>query len=432
MARVPLLALLLALVAIPLGAVEMQVLKDGTPAKLTVLGNASYMRGQYDTAIAHYQQALELDRTYFYALFNLGLTSQQLAGLAKGPEERNRQLIQAQNYFLDALRQRPDNAEVHSCLGLVAYRLGDLTGAIGRFQAAVDASSNPHEKAGYAFNLGTACEAKEDAAAARRAYEQCLQLDDRHYEALYNLGSLHLRLKNYKQAEGYLLQAREVAPQRAEPLLNLAVLTESRGTGDPLPLYNDAVQVASAHQAGLLPRALWHRARFYERATIPGVPTKVRMKEDLLALLAIDPAFPEANGLLGMYYEGLGQFDDAIQHLEREVAEGAFNSASEVDLESHFRLAIIYSEHRRNPAKALEHVSAYYRVRPDASGDALRERALNQGQAPVPKAAGGAKPAAAPTDAGQVEGHAPTAPAASPAPTAPAAPAPAPASGHGH
>jgi len=359
-----------------LTATEVHVLEDGSPAKITVLGNGAYMRGQYETAISFYEKALEVDKTYFYALFNLGLTYQQLAITAAGESERGVYFKKAQDHYLEALRLRPENAEVHSNLGIIAFRQQDYSGAITRFQAAVDAAANPREKAGYAYNLGTAYERKDNPNAARKAYEQCLKLDDSHFGALYNLGSLHLQQKNYKTAERLLRQAREVNPRRPEPLLNLAVLSEQRELGDPLPLYNETIQVASAHQPQILTEALWHRARYYQRANIPGVPTKVKMKEDLLAILERDEDFPEANGLLGMYYESLAEYDQAITYLEREVSGEHFDPESDIDLKAHFRLAIIYSEHRRNANKALEHVSAYYRIRPDATGDALRERAL--------------------------------------------------------
>ncbi len=362
--------------AASLGGVEVAELPDGSPAKLTVLGNGAFLRGQYETAVSYYAKAHRADKAYFYSLFNLGLTHQKMAQAATSAEERQDHYTMARNYFRDAVDLRRDNPEVHASLGVIAFQLQEYALARTRFGNAVEAAIKPAEKAGYLYNLATAHEQLGDLSAARAAYEKCLALDERHFQAHYNLGTLHMRLKRPDLAESHLRRAHEADPRRPEPLLNLAVLAErGQGRGEAHALYTKAVQVATAHRPSMLTRALWHRARYYRRASIPGVPTKVLMKEDLQQILERDPDFAEANGLLGEYYESLAEYDKAIVHLEREIAGENFDPHSETDLRAHFRLAIIYSEHRRNEDKALEHVTAYSRLRPGAA-TALRERAL--------------------------------------------------------
>ena len=68
-----LLALAGPLVTGPLAAIELSELEDGSVTKLTGLGNVELAQGRYESAIARYEQALEVDRTYFTALYNLGL-----------------------------------------------------------------------------------------------------------------------------------------------------------------------------------------------------------------------------------------------------------------------------------------------------------------------------------------------------------------------
>ena len=59
-------------------AVELTVLDDGSAAQLTTLGNMELGQGRYETAIGHFTKALQVDRGYFWALYNTGLAYQQM------------------------------------------------------------------------------------------------------------------------------------------------------------------------------------------------------------------------------------------------------------------------------------------------------------------------------------------------------------------
>ena len=132
--------------------------------------------------------------------------------------------------------------------------------------------------------------------------------------------------------------------------------------------------------------------------------------------------FDEANGLLGQYFFQIGDYDQAIRHLEREIDGKAFDRASTIDRESHYLLALIYTDHRPDARKATEHASAYYELHPDAQKiHALRRRAFRLSESAAP-----ATPVAAPAKAAPAE----DAPSAHPEPGAHPAPAAAPAAEH--
>jgi tetratricopeptide (TPR) repeat protein len=132
------------------------------------------------------------------------------------------------------------------------------------------------------------------------------------------------------------------------------------------------------------------------------------MRDDLRRILAEDAAYPEANGLLGAYHFAIGEFDQAIVHLEREVAGDADDGTSRIDLETHFLLALIYTDHRIDPTRALAHATAYYRRDPDSPRiHDLRRRALRLGGG----AADGEAPAPAVDAHGSAAGHGSPAPA---------------------
>lgn len=427
-------------------AADQQVQEEGSPARLTTLGNNALARSQYESAISKYEQALKADPGYFYALFNLGLAHQRLGELTTDPTEATRRFNLAKSQYEEALRRRPDNPETLCNLGIVAFRLGFHSQSLKFFQTALERSSDPQEAASYAFSLGRTYEALGEWHKARDAYRTCLERDRNHFGGHYNLGTLYLEhLDTPRLADEHLQAARTIDPHRPEPLINLAVLAERSGQAEAEALYSEAVRVAEAHYDRLLDTALWHRSRYYHRtssASLGGRPAKRLMMADLQRILSRSPDFPGANGLLGAYYESLADYPKAIMYLEREVEGKNFDPTNEIDLQCHYLLAVIYSDHSRNPTKALHHATEYYRVNEDALGKALHRRALrlsgeqtNDGRTtapdtpteggtpePPPKTSEPApKPAAsegAKSPPGSLKGHGPETPTAKPAPAA--------------
>jgi tetratricopeptide (TPR) repeat protein len=363
-----------ACLAVLLGAVlghaaELTVLEAGSAGQLTALGNEALMQGRFETAIEHYRRALAVDKTSFQALFNLALAHQQLGKDAE-----------ARRWYEEALKISRDHPEVLCNLGWLAFRAGEWRRAEEHFlDAARQAAGSAADGADYWFNVGTARERLGEAQEARRAYEECLALDPNHFAGHFNLGTLYLgalsdQAQALDKAEAALTKARDLAPTRAEALVNLALCHERLGRGDAAAEFDQAVKIAAP---AYLPHALFNRARFFDRQ-LP--PRKLAMRDDLKAVLALEPDYPEANGLLGVYHFAVGEYDQAIQLLNREVAGDHFDSTSPVDVEAHYLLAIIHTDQRPDPVKALSHATSYYQLRPDSAKiQELRRRALRLG-----------------------------------------------------
>ncbi len=357
------------------------VLPEGSPAHLTAQGNEALNRGQFDAALAFYERARQEDKNYFFALYNQALTHQQMGEVA---DDAGRRLHwqKAREFYqqaMAAMRGQEEHAEIHCNLGFLAFRTGEFRQAADQFALAAERAKRPHLVAEYAFNLGTALERLESWREAQEAYERAIAHEPEHFGAHFNLGTLFLhRLSNPARAESLLMRARELQPRRPEPALNLAVLNERRDQpAHAETFYSEAVTLASRHRTDLLNTALWQRARFYDRVDMPGQPTKRRMRDDLVAVLERDIAFPGANGLLGIYYVGVADYVRAVEHLEREVAQPASKdeTTAQLRLKAHYFLATIFTEHLRNPAKALDHATEYYASSPGRIGRALVRRA---------------------------------------------------------
>ncbi len=91
------------------------------------LGNALAGRGQVDSAIAHYQKALELKPDYATAHYNLALT---LAGRG--------QVDSAIAHYQKALEIKPDYAEAHNNFGAALAGHGQVDLAIAHYQKALE------------------------------------------------------------------------------------------------------------------------------------------------------------------------------------------------------------------------------------------------------------------------------------------------------
>jgi Tfp pilus assembly protein PilF len=353
------------------GGAEMRVLEDDSPAKATSLGNEALMDGRFETAAAHYLRALQRDPRYFFALFNLALAHQRLG-----------QMVDARKRYEQALALEPDNAQVLCNLGWLDFHEGGHEDAARRFaDAARLAAGRPSEAAEYWFDIGAVREKQARHAEARRAYEQALAADERHYGARYNLGTLylgplHAGPASLALAREHLEKATALEPKRMEAWLNLALCRERQGDAGAEAAYDRAVASAQPGQGAL---ARWRRALWYDRL----VPSrKIAMRDDLKAVLAAEPDFPDANGRLGAYYHAIGDYDLAIIHLEREVAE-ANDRRSAVDVESHFLLAEIFTDHRPQPQKALFHATACQQAGEQTARVKDLHRRLDQALAPV-------------------------------------------------
>jgi tetratricopeptide (TPR) repeat protein len=407
------------LLAGALAGADLIQLEEGSSGHLTLLGNEALVQGRLDTAAEMFQRAISIDRTNLQAIFNLALTHQQQG-----------RYDDARRWYDEAQRLSPGNADVLNNLGIIAYRQGDFPVAVARFsEAARAASGTPAFAADSWFNLGTAHERLSAPDDARRAYEEALAVDGGHAAAHFNLGTLYLgplgdRPGALERARTHLGRAVALDGLRPDAWINLGLCDERRQRAgvrsqpqpDPDQAFATAVEVANGR--GRL-AALWARAQFFNRSQ---PPRRVAMRDDLRRILAEDAAYPEANGLLGAYHFAIGEFDQAIVHLEREVAGDADDGTSRIDLETHFLLALIYTDHRIDPTRALAHATAYYRRDPDSPRiHDLRRRALRLGGGAVePMDGRGAAPAGGSHGSADAQAG------------GDAHPAPAPAAGHGN
>ena len=192
------------------------------------------------------------------------------------------QLELAAQAYARVLEINPDDAVAHSNLGAVLIRLGALAEAGLHLSRAVelapdlaDAYSN---QACLLVRLGRFSEAGQSA-------RRCLELKPSHVEGWINLGGAFAGAGFSGQAKRCLLQAAKLAPNRARVWLDLADL-------------------------------LWQNREF-----------ELALKSCQRAL-ALDPAAPQAQALLGAVQSVLHGPDAGIVHLVRALAFDPRNPAT--------------------------------------------------------------------------------------------------------
>lgn len=162
------------------------------------------------------------------------------------------QYAQAEQVYVQILRQEPENTNVLCLLGMVARGQEKLEEAIACYQKAIalkpdfiearfnlgnalSASQRREEAiacyqvllelqpshAGAYSNLGLLYHQQHQIEESKRAYEQAIAIDPHQVESLYNLGNLYKTEQDFDQAVSYYQQALNLNPNFAQALLNL-------------------------------------------------------------------------------------------------------------------------------------------------------------------------------------------------------------------
>jgi len=219
-------------------------------------------QGRLREAIGQYEQALRIKPDYAEVHYNLGVALVQLGRL---PE--------AIGQYEQALRIKPDFAEAHNNLGLALMGQGRLLEAIAHYELSLRIKPDDAEAH---YNLGLALMGQGRLPEAIHHYEQSLRIKPDDAEAHNNLGNALLHAGKVPEAIGHYEQALRIKPDFAEAHNNLGL---------------------ALVQLGRLPEAMEH----WEQA------------------LRIKPDYAEAHYNLGVAFEQAGRVQEAIGHYEQAL-----------------------------------------------------------------------------------------------------------------
>ncbi len=290
------------------------------------LGHVHVARGNLPLAAQEYEKALELDPQNLKALENLGSYYSSI------------NTKKALDYYQRYMKIEPDDPEIHFQLGFIHQKLGDTPKAIGAFKKSV--SLDPSQ---IASNLALAelYELTRSTAAAIAAYQKCVELDPRNPAFYARLGLLYFNNKEWDEAASQFQNARSLAPKDTTQNYYLARIAEERGQWkEASDLAQQSYEMNKDPQfLPLLAYYLTMQRRTKEavkwlekaRKADPDNPNillflamdyleleKARKAEELLNHgIRLHPQDAQLHFQLGITYDRLGRFDQAVTEFQR-------------------------------------------------------------------------------------------------------------------
>ena len=265
-------------------------------------GAAALMRGQYDKAVASYDEALTAPEIADF--IEASIYSDR--GVAKWRLNQTKEAIED---FNKSIQLSPENAAVYNNRGNALMDLGHPDEAVKDFDRAVALS--PNYGAAY-NNRGNARVALGQYALAFQDFRKAVELMPQSAVPFNGRGMAHAELKRYHAAVRDLSRAISINPKytaayhhRADAYLGLGMYREAAA---------DATQVLTLQPEVTDPDLLLLRARAYagDKKLNPAL-------EDLNKAIEVKPDLVDAYIERGMVFAQARRFDDAIGDLTRAI-----------------------------------------------------------------------------------------------------------------
>ena len=182
------------------------------------LGLELKQQGDSVAAMAHFQQALEIDPQYAKAYNNLGMVLAEQG-----------QLVKAINHFSEALRLNPRLLDAHNNLGMVYSSQGKFPDAIRHFSAVLNI--DPNYVRAHA-NMGLLMAAQNNFYEAIVWYQRALDISPRLFGTHNNLGLALMETGQLDQAAIHFDRAITLNPNSAIVYINSALVKMRTGQMD--------------------------------------------------------------------------------------------------------------------------------------------------------------------------------------------------------
>jgi tetratricopeptide (TPR) repeat protein len=179
------------------------------------LANALAQKGDLDDAEGFYRQAIRLKPDYAKACNNIGVVFARMGRREEAEQE-----------YREALRLNPGYAEPHNNLGNLLAAQGAWERAEEEYRQAL--RMNPDYAEAH-YNLGTVYEDSKEFQRAEQEYREAIRLAPDYDRARNNLGNLYAQRGAYAQAEEEYREAMRCNPQSPDPPINLALVLARQG-----------------------------------------------------------------------------------------------------------------------------------------------------------------------------------------------------------
>jgi tetratricopeptide (TPR) repeat protein len=301
------------------------------------LGHVHFARGDLSMAAQAYEKALQLEPKNLRALENLG------DYYARSNPKK------AMEYYKRYLDIEPRDAEIYFQMGTLNQKGRDFAGAITAYKKSIQ--YDPQQVASH-LALAELYELRKSTQAAIEQYEACEQLDPRNPAFYSRLGRLYFENKQWDEAASQFQNAKTLEPQNSTNYYYLARIAEERQQWPEAgKLAEEAYRLSRDTQfLPLLAYYLTMQRRTREAVTWlekarkadpenPNVllflgmdyleldkPAKAR--DILQAGAGLHPTDVQLNFQLGIAFDRLKQFDQAVKQFEQVLRLDPKNAAT--------------------------------------------------------------------------------------------------------
>ncbi|QDT88645.1 tetratricopeptide repeat protein [Gimesia algae] len=249
---------------------------------------------KYEAAITVLQKAIVLHPGSWEIKNNLGIVY-----------SAQKEFESAIKCFQDALKQAPDNYEILFHLGKAFEKSKEISQAMLAYREVLEKHRN---HPGAAFHLGSLMASLGDLDNAYEIFQSLYQSDQTNTASLYGMGSVRLRQKKIGSAVGYFELLVELEPDHLQSRLKLIDLYSSQ-----LRMEDAEEQTKQALNDHPDNATLWSFRGFFSNQK---KQTRKALKYFQRAL-KLDDSSPSIYNNLASLYQGMGQFEEAKEALEK-------------------------------------------------------------------------------------------------------------------
>ncbi|MDP6338907.1 MAG: tetratricopeptide repeat protein [Candidatus Marinimicrobia bacterium] len=178
-------------------------------------GNQSYKRGDLEGALGSYEKVLEVDATFYQALYQIGVIQSKM-----GNKDR---AIQS---YEKALEVNPQFYKGYFALGLAKNGLNDTEGALAALEAAVDIHPGYDKAYGAMGDIYINIKNNEK---AKQVLNLAVTVNPNYAKGYASLGTIYSEEKNWEQAKDNLVMATTLNERDAMSFFRLAGIYNAMG-----------------------------------------------------------------------------------------------------------------------------------------------------------------------------------------------------------
>jgi tetratricopeptide (TPR) repeat protein len=303
-------------------------------------GTEEANQGNFSSAMADLQTAVELDRDNAEAWYQLGSLLGQMTDF-RGAESAFRRAIKlkpefaqahyslglaltanpkskldwpgAISEFREALKYKPDYAEAFNLLGAGLTSTGEVDAAIPQLQHAIQIK--PAFSAAH-FNLAIALEKNDRLKGAAEEYRLAVSTRGAYPEATSALGKLLLRMGETTEARQELENALRLNPDLGDAHYALARALQSLGQNDDALIEFDEAKDLAQREPDAMQSALFSNTalELAAKGDFTGAAASLRRA------IALEPDYGIPHHNLGLILADQGEMNEAAQELTKAIS----------------------------------------------------------------------------------------------------------------